>query len=128
VIASTATLDAGTLPRAQLEASGRRVLAVKARLGLLPVPPASTPPTGSVDAAEVAGDLVRLAGTAADPDTPQRPLVRVLVAGRPVAETAADPATGGWALTVSAPPSVGVCAEAVDTGVGRPVRLGCVSR
>jgi beta-glucosidase-like glycosyl hydrolase len=128
VDAITAALDAGALPRPQLEASARRVLAVKARLGLLAVPAASTPPTGTVDAAEVTGNLVRLAGTAADPDTPARPLVRVLVAGQPVAETAADPATGAWALTVTAPPGVGVCAEAVDTGVGRPVRLGCVSR
>jgi beta-N-acetylhexosaminidase len=127
VDAATAALDDGRLPRDQAAASARRILAVKARLGLTPVPPASAPPTGTVDLAELRDGVVHLAGTAADPDTADRPRVQVLVAGRVAAEVPADPATGAWSASVPAPAGVGVCAVATNTGPGVTTRLGCVS-
>lgn len=128
VAAVHAALDAGQLPRAAAVASARRILAVKQRLGLLAVPPTSTPPTGALDAAELTAGVLTLRGRAVDPDTAHLPHVRVLVDGVRVTDVPVDAATRSFAVSVPAPPGAQVCVLALNTDRGRPTPLGCVTR
>jgi beta-N-acetylhexosaminidase len=128
VDAAAAALDAGAWPRDAAVASARRVLALKERLGLLAVPLVTAAPTGALQSAELDGDVVRLAGSAADPDTPEPPVVRVLVDGAPAGEVVAEAGTGAFSITALPPPGGSVCVEAVNTGAGRSTALGCVTR
>ncbi|HVM27849.1 MAG TPA: glycoside hydrolase family 3 N-terminal domain-containing protein, partial [Mycobacteriales bacterium] len=125
VDAVQAALDDGRLPRDGAVASARRVLAVKSPLGLLAVPPATAPPVGGLQAAELVGDDVVLRGRAADPDGPGPVRVRVQVDGAVVAEVPADDA---FTATVRAAPGAQVCATALNTGPGQSAPLGCVRR
>ena len=125
VDAVRAALDAGAWPRDAAVASVRRVLALKQRLGLLAVPLVTAPPAGALEAAVQEAGVVRLLGTAGDPDGP--PLVRVLVGGAAAGEVATDAATGRFEIAAPAAAGTEVCAEAVGTGPGRPVLLGCTT-
>lgn len=123
-----AALDKGTLPRSRAEASVRRILSVKQRLGLLKVPLSGTAPSGSLDAAKLAGNVVKLAGRAADADTPAAPPpVRVTVDGIPVAEVLPNAGTHVFHAAITALGGSEVCAVALDTGRGKPTPLGCVT-
>lgn len=117
-------LDSGGVARDAAVASARRVLGLKHRLGLLSFAPATAPPTGTLQAEARAG-LVRLYGWAGDPDGGPAP-VRVTVAGAVVQETPGGP-DGAFTAQVPAPSGAEVCAEALNTGPGRPTPLGCVT-
>lgn len=128
VAAVHAALDAQQLPRAAAVASARRILAVKQRLGLLAVPPTSTPPTGALEAAELTADVLTLRGRAVDPDTVQLPHVRVLVNGVRATDVPVDTATRAFSVSVPAPAGAQVCVVALNTERGRSTPLGCVTR
>lgn len=126
VDAVQAGLDAGALPREAAVASVRRILGAKHRLGLLAVPPATAPPVGALEAAELTNGVVTVRGRAADPDTPDPVLVQVLVDGVVAVEA---PANGGaYRASVPAGLKAEVCVVAVNAGGGLPTPLGCVSR
>jgi beta-N-acetylhexosaminidase len=126
VAAVQAGLDDGRLPREAAVASARRVLQVKAELGLLAVPLQSPAPTGALEAAELDGEQVLLRGTAVDPDTPEPPRVQVLVDGAVATEVVAD--GGAFAASVPAAPGASVCVVALNTGPGAATPLGCTTR
>jgi beta-N-acetylhexosaminidase len=125
VDAVQAALDAGHLAREGAVASARRILAVKQPLGLLAVPPVTAAPTGALLSADLSEGVVTLSGQATDPDTPEPPVVQVLVGGAVVAEV---PAEGG-AFTAALPvqPGAEACVVALNTGAGPSTPLGCVS-
>ena len=125
VAAVQAALDDRRLPRPAAVASARRILAVKHRLGLLAVAPTTAAPTGRIASAQVEGGVVTLTGSAGDPDTPQPPVLRVLVGGAPVSEVRQG--SGGFRVDVPVRPGAEVCVVALNTGPGRPTPLGCVT-
>lgn len=122
-----AALDTGALPRARAEASARRILAVKQGLGLLKVAPSTAAPTGSVARATLTADVVTLAGTARDADTPAPARVRVTIDGTVVKEVVATAGTHAFSASIAAFGGTKVCAIALNTGRGRSTSLGCVT-
>jgi hypothetical protein len=107
--------------------------------GFLGCPSVSSSPTGYVDVLSLAPGGVRAAGWALDPNTASAISVRMVVDGRAVASATANgtrndiaaafPGYGAsHGYSVVADPGLGthtVCVDAVNTGVGGDVRLGC---
>lgn len=122
-----AALDRGHLSRKATEASARRILAVKQRLGLLGVPPTTAPPTGAIESAQLLEGVVTLIGRAVDPDGAAPPRVQVSVGRAVVADVLPDAATRAFSVAVPALPGSQLCLVARNTGAGRSTPLGCVT-
>ena len=115
----------GSLPRPAVLASVRRLLAVKQPLGLLQVPLTTSAPAGAITSAALDGGQVVLHGRATDPDSEQLPVVRLLVDGVATTEVAQEAV--GFTARLPVPTGSRVCALALNTGLGRPTPLGCVT-
>ncbi len=118
-------LENGGLPRDAAVGSARRVLALKQRLGLLAVPVSTAPPSGVLQTASLADDVVQLAGHAVDPDPPGKPRVQALVDGVVAQELPVAP-SGRFALTVPVGASSHICVQVLNSGGRRSTLLGCV--